>query len=358
MNEVSQEQLLLATINNKESLHEAYFDYKSLFLSSVRPDPSNSRFLPSKFISDEHAQQFISRWITKTQLVELYEATDYVLIGKSCIINCLRKDSPDRKRAQHTIESVLELAKNISVSEMIQAPTVYPIENKMYQIVTGHRRLFSLIYFKGYNSTAQFKVYEQKPLLTKIKQFQENACREDLPKYGKLQAFLNAMQEIDTLNQANLRTGNKKLNVKETSSNLGISMGAFDNYNVLTRYRSVLKAYEAGLSLSFVKVKKIVLMIESEYKEKHSKTILNVSDKEEISEQIQSQLMGDKPTVSKTKSFTIRSIQSSSALKTLLSTNILELNSGVNWQQVDWQDHACVSKALADVIGFLNTENN
>ncbi len=357
MNEVSQEQLLLATINNKVSLTEEYFDYKSLFLSSVLPDPSNSRFLPSKFISNEHAQQFISRWITKQQLVELYDAHDYVLIGKSCVINCLRKDSPDRKRAQKTIDSVLELAENISVSEMIQAPTVYPLDDGKYQIVTGHRRLFSLIYTKGYDATAQFKVYEQKPLLTKIKQFQENASREDLPKYGKLQAFLSAIMEIDTVNQANLRTGGKKLTVKETSSNLGISMGAFDNYNVLTRYPSVLKAYESGLSLSFVKVKKVVLAIESEYKKEHDKSVLNVSDKNTISDQIATQLTGEKPTVTKKTSFKINPLQSTSAIKTLLTSNIMELDTGVDWEQVDWEDHLSVSKVLVNVIDFLNNNN-
>ena len=53
--------------------------------------------------------------------------------------------------------------------------------------------------------------------------------------------------------------GKGRLVVKEQANMLGISMGAFDNYNVLTRYPSVLRSFEEGLDYSFVRVKRLVL---------------------------------------------------------------------------------------------------
>ncbi|WP_281558214.1 hypothetical protein [Thalassomonas sp. RHCl1] len=355
MNVSKSDQLILSSLNNQEKLHVESFDYQTVFLSSVKPDPTNARFFPCIFIDDGHAELFTNRKLSKKELVNIYEAEGHVLIGKSCLINCLKHGSSDWTKANHTIESIMELGNNISVSEIIQVPTIYPLENGQYQILTGHRRFFALVYSKGYGSNSQFKIYESKPLLTKVKQFQENASREDLPQYGKLLAFLSALTEIDMVNTARLKTGQKKLTIKETAANLGISMGAFDNYNVLTRYPCVVDAYESGLSASFVKAKKVVLTAEAEYKAKHNKTVLNVTDKREISEEIESRLLGKKSQKTGGKKLRFKPIASPATVKTLLTSNITELATGIDWQNVDWHDHKAVTNVMATVIEFLES---
>lgn len=353
MHESKYDQLILSSLNNKEKLHAESFDYQSVFLSSVRPDPTNARFFPCIFIDDDHARQFTSRKISKKDLVNIYHAEEHVLIGKSCMINCLKHGSSDWNKANQTIESIMELGNNISVSEIIQVPTIYPLENGQYQILTGHRRFFALVYAKGYGASTQFKLYADKPLLTKVKQFQENASREDLPQYGKLLAFLSAITEIDTLNTARLKAGMKKLTIRDTAANLGISMGAFDNYNVLTRYPCVLDAYENGLSFSFVKSKKMVLTVEGEYKARHDKSVLNVTDKRNINEEIASRLQGRKSGQPAASKFKFKPITSPSTIKTLLTCNITELDTGVDWQDIDWQDPGQVSNMMTTVIDYL-----
>ncbi|TMN45140.1 ParB N-terminal domain-containing protein [Pseudoalteromonas sp. S2755] len=349
------EQLILSNVNNKELFHSETYEYQSLFLSSITPDASNARFLPCIFLEDEHAKQFVTRNISKNQLSKIYQAEDHVLIGKSCIINCLKYGSPEWKKANSTIESIVELGENIAVSEMIQAPTVYPVADGRYQILTGHRRFFALVFAYGFGHVAQFKVYERKPLLAKVKQFQENASREDLPQYGKLQAFLSAMREIDTLDQARLKVGEKKLTVRDKAKNLGISMGAFDNYNVLTRYPEVINAYEKGLSHSFVSAKKIVLSIESDYKEKHQKTQLNLTDRKHIGEVIKQKLTGQKPSSTKPKAFNIKGISSPDVLKTLLFTDVSTLDTQIDWEQLNWQDSQSVNDAITQLIKCINS---
>ena len=356
MNDLEHEHLLLSFLNNKESLLANSFSYQSIFLSSVLPDSTNARFIPAIFIDDHDAKLLVNRRLTKQQLVRNYHAEDHVLIGQSCMLNCFKYGSVEWKKANQTIESIIELGNNISVSELIQAPTLYPINDGKYQILTGHRRFFALVYANGYGSAAQFKLYDTKPILSKVKQFQENASREDLPQYGKLKAFESAMLEISTLNTARLKSGLKKLTIKGIATTLGISMGAFDNYNVLTRYNCVKSAYESGLSIPFVKVKKVVLAVETEYKTQYEKTMLNVTDKKNISNEIQSRLLDKKPAEQTMKSFKVKTIRSPNTIKALLTTKIIDLDTGIDWDNIDWEDHVVVSNTLSSVIEFLEND--
>jgi hypothetical protein len=79
--------------------------YQSIFFSSVQPDKDNGRLLPSILIEDGHAKQFISRKLSKKQLVDIYNGGNYVFIGKSCIVNCFQYDSQELMKANKTIES-------------------------------------------------------------------------------------------------------------------------------------------------------------------------------------------------------------------------------------------------------------
>ncbi|ALU41724.1 hypothetical protein AT705_01555 [Pseudoalteromonas rubra] len=353
------EKIFVSVVNNQDPLHSESFEYQSVFLSKVRPDPTNGRFLPSVFISDEDARLFIEKRLSKRQLVDKYEAEERVIIGKSCIINCMKYGSQEWSKAQKSVDTIIELGDNIAVCEMIQVPTIYPLDSGDFQILTGHRRFFALVYAKGYDSYEQFKVYDRKPLFTKVKQFQENASREDLPQYGKLQAFQNALSEIEALNKARKGAGQRALTIKEVAANLGISMGAYDNYNVLTRYPSVVKAYEEGNSLSFRKAKKIVITIESEFKLAEGRKALNAIDKQTVSETIYARMTG-KNQVRKpaTDMYKLEPIRSAKALKMLLTSDVTQIDCGVNWQTVDWEDHASISSALVQLSQYLNQDQS
>ncbi|KZN40893.1 hypothetical protein [Pseudoalteromonas luteoviolacea] len=346
--------LILATLNNAEQVHSETFEYTSLFLNSIVPDESNARFFPSVFIENKYARQFSERKLTKLQLTELLEAEGKVILGKDCIINCLEHGSNEWKKANKTIESIIELGENISVSEMIQVPTVYPVNQGQYRILTGHRRFFALLFSFGYEHAAQFKVYDSKPLLYKVKQFQENASREDLPQYGKLQAFLSAILEIDGLDQARVKVGQRPLTVKEKAKNLGISMGSYDNYNVLTRYAEVIKFYENGLNASFLKVKKVILDCEAKYKEAHGKKQLNIADKKLVGENILACLSGHKVSVTKKDaSYKIKDIPNLQALKAILFNDVSKLELNIDWKKLDWNNRDAVNRRLVVLVDLL-----
>ncbi|MDK2598388.1 hypothetical protein [Pseudoalteromonas obscura] len=357
---ISLEQKVISFLGkNKEmSFKDEDFSYEAIFLCNVKPDPTNARYLPTVMISDEDAALFVNRKISKRALAKMYDAEGLVLVGHNCFINCLPHGSSDWKKANETIHSIVDLANNLAMSEIIQVPTVYPIHDGQFQILTGHRRYFALLYTYGINSVSQFKVYQCEPILLKTKQFQENASREELPQYGKLVSFNAALLELQTLSDARLRLGLKKLTVRDTVSILGISMGSFDNYKVLTRYPCVLSAYENGIALPFMKAKKIVLTIEEQYKEKHDKSVLNVTDKQHINDEIDCVLNGTTQKASPPHSaFKFKKINSANTIKTLFESNIFQLDTGIDWQELDWGKTADVNAALAKVIDYLESHN-
>ena len=344
--------------NPDKFLQEQLYDYKSIFLNKIYPDDTNPRFLPAVFMSDEHAYQVVAKKLSKKQLVNIYDAENKVIIGKSCIVNCCKYGSHEWAKANTSIESILDLAANVAMSEIIQVPTMFPIANGNFQILTGHRRFFAMIFAYGVNGAAHFKVYRHKPVLQKTKQFQENASREDLPQYGKLRAFQDAMLEIGILSNSRKALGSKALTVKDTANILGISMGSFDNYNVLTRYPCIIDAYENGYSISFVKMKKITLKIENDYKNKNDKQLLNINDKKSINSEI-ANFLNDEPNSEVKKparptTYKLEKIQSPNTLKQLLTVNIMELDTGINWETIDWNDPIVVNNTMKEIVAYLN----
>ncbi|HCU66940.1 MAG TPA: hypothetical protein DF774_14385 [Rheinheimera sp.] len=358
MSGISLEQQLTAELNRMDFskiLIEQPYEYKSIFLNRIQPDKKNARFFPAVIIPDQLAYQIAYKSLSKAQLIERLDCRDTVVIGKSCIVNCFHRNSIEWKKANATIASIIELAANVSVSELIQVPTIYPVENNNYQLLTGHRRFFALVYTNGIDGAAHFKVYNHKPSLPRTKQFQENASREDLPQYGKLQAFQEAMQELETLSSMRQRTEGKGLTVRETSSLLGISMGAFDNYNVLTRYPAVIEAYQNGNSIPFIAMKKIVVTEEQRYRKKIGQTVLNIEHKRAVNKRIQDVLNNIKPTVSpeKKKRYRLGTVESPELMKFILSENLLALNCGVDWEHIDWNHPKAVNEAFEQVIHFI-----
>lgn len=329
------------------------FTYKVLFLNRVVPDKTNFRYFPAIIIDDEHAKLFIIRKLTKRQLVTLYNGEGHVLVGKSCFINCLQYDSPEWRKVNKNIDSITELANNILLSDLIQAPTLFPLESNDYQVLTGHRRFFALLYSRGNHAPAQFKVYDQAPLLQKLKQFQENSSREDLPQYGKLCAFNAAKIEIDALSQANRQLGRNSISVRKTVSIMGISMGAYDNYQVLTRYPSVLSAYENGLTFSFLKTKKLVLDTESAVKAEQDSPTLNVIGRRKIDARLNRLLTGEDVIAKTPQALRFKKIKSGNTVEKLLASNIMSLDTGIDWDEVDWEDPSKVNDLMNKVIDYL-----
>ena len=56
------------------------------------------------------------------------------------------------------------------------------------------------------------------------------------------------------------------------------------------------------------------------------------------------------------KPFTIKSIKSLSTIKTLLATNIMSLDIGIDWDDIDWDNRSVVSNVMEKVIKVLESD--
>lgn len=99
-----------------------------------------------------------------------------------------------------------------------------------------------------------------------------------------------------------------------------------------------------------------MLAVEAEYKTQYEKTILNITDKKHINNEIQVRLSDKKPVEQVIKTFNVKPIRSPKTIKTLLTTNIMAIETGIDWDSIDWENHATVSKILSSVIDFLENE--
>lgn len=73
MSSAALEKLFIAELNTSHaSLKPDLFSYESIFLDRIRPDPSNARFLPATFISNNDAASFTRRLLTKADLMAKY----------------------------------------------------------------------------------------------------------------------------------------------------------------------------------------------------------------------------------------------------------------------------------------------
>ncbi|MCC2606937.1 ParB/RepB/Spo0J family partition protein [Planctobacterium marinum] len=334
------------------------FDYVALFLNKIVPDEENARFFPTVIIDDELAKQFSTRKITKPTLVRIANAEKKVIVGKGVFVNCMEYGKPEWSEINRTIQTIVTLAQSIELSELIQPPTVYPIEDGRYKILTGHRRFFAMVYSQGISQAAKIKVYNKPPLLKRIKQFQENANREELSQSGKLEAFIAATRELETLEDAQKLVGRTKMSVRESVGVLGISAGAYDNYNVLTRYQEVIKAYKSGAMIPFVKMKKLVLDVEKNYRTETNKTRFNIDDKRAIGKRIESLINGKQKRKESTGAvnYVIKNITRQETMKKLLTTNFTEMDIGIDWDNVDWSSKPQVEEILVKVIDHLESD--
>lgn len=168
MNNQKHELIYLRSFKDQEKAKPESFFYQSLLLSSIIPDSTNKRNLPEILMEDKHAKLLINRQITKDQLCKIYHAEDHVIIGKSCMVNCMEFGTTSWEEANQEIKLIMKLGDNNSISTLTKNSEVYPIDRSRFQLLTGHMAFFALVYANGYNSAALFKVYGSKEMALKI----------------------------------------------------------------------------------------------------------------------------------------------------------------------------------------------
>ncbi|MBD1559789.1 hypothetical protein HC752_22895 [Vibrio sp. S9_S30] len=354
-----QEEVVIAT-GAKEAVND------DLAISTVTPDSTNSRDFPVVKPAGEEA------------FLKANEGKDvpYVLLDKGVIINKTPKDHYLYHHIQSQVEEVIALAGQIeSGGGLYQPIEVYRAGGVDYRIVYGHRRFYSVVYYVGWETVWSFKVLRKIPEKPKLRQFVENNSQKKLALHEKLRAFVFALEEAQSKLDNPTAQDLMKL--------LGVPRNSYYRYMKLTSSQLVMNAIQRGVGfLSDRKVNPLITQAEAQVKEgkvEDFETAMRpllaqcfvdagrelpeflagalevVEEKDPKNEEV---LEPAKPAKRgrKATSYSAPRIKSSSAVKTLLTQDVTQMDiEGVEWAVVDWEDKEQVNQCLAATIEFLES---
>ncbi|EPR7483851.1 TPA: hypothetical protein ACGSTL_001160 [Vibrio parahaemolyticus] len=339
-----------------------------LAISTVTPDPTNSRDFPVVKPSSEEA------------FLKANEGKDaaYVVLDKGVIINKTPKDHYLYHHIQSQIDEVIALSGQIeSGGGLYQPIEVYRAGGVDYRIVYGHRRFYSVVYLVGWDSVWSFKVLRKIPEKPKLRQFVENNSQKKLALHEKLRAFVFALEE------AKSKLDNPK--ASELMKLLGVPRNSFYRYMKLTSSQMVMDAIQLGVGLlSDRKLNPLIKQAEQSVKEGESEdfesamrpllaqcfveagreipvflqTQLSEAEQNEVKHKADEEPEPHKPTKRgrRATSYTAPRIKSSNAVKTLLTQDVTKMEiTGVEWGNIDWEDKEQVNHCLAEVVKHLES---
>lgn len=110
-------------------------------------------------------------------------------------VNALEPGHPEYDTNQDTIDSIMELAEHLKREPLRQDYALYRDRGR-YFVAYGHRRHLALLIAFGPSYTRTYKVYSSKPTSISMSRWIENAAREDVPLYQRIQDFSAALTDF------------------------------------------------------------------------------------------------------------------------------------------------------------------
>lgn len=337
-----------------------------LAISTVSPDPTNSRDFPVVKPSGEEA------------FLNANQGNDvaYVLLDKGVIINKTPKGHHLYHHIQSQVDEVIALSAQIeSGGGLYQPIEVYRAGGVDYRIVYGHRRFYSVVYLVGWDSVWSFKVLRKIPESPKLRQFVENNSHLKLALHEKLRAFIFALEEA--------KSKLDKPNSSELMKLMGVPRNSFYRYMKLASSQLVIDAIQHGVGIiSDRKLTPLLKQVEANHDEgdiegfeaairpllaqcfieagREVPEFLKVPPAVIDPEQTLADKNPERPQPGKrgrrATSYTAPRIKSSIAVRTLLTQDVTKMEiEGVEWGSIDWEDKEQVNHCLTEVIKHLES---
>ncbi|MCF6437904.1 ParB/Srx family N-terminal domain-containing protein [Pseudoalteromonas luteoviolacea] len=356
MSKLNLEQALLALLSNNQDediINDEPFTYKTLLLNEVCPDLNSPYYIPVVKISDLDASLFVARRISKNQLITKYSAHDKVIVGKDCIIICMQNGTKKWQGALQSVRSIITLSDKIKLVAISQIPSVFPLEDGKYQIVTGQYRYLASVYVHGLEGISQFKVYQNKPLLNHAKQLSDHIFRDDISALDKLLAFKSAKDELDTVSLVLHQIGRASLSYQTMLKVMAIPNQVYDFYIKLFKYPCIFEAYQAGLKKPLESVYTIIVDYEMFVSAHFDIVIGSSSFRSKVEQLIAKKLDNICHNFPNGSSIQIGQVTSAKVVKFLFSENVFSLDTGIDWSKLDWSDTVAVNEVTKSVMDFL-----
>jgi len=304
----------------------------------IQPQSDNPRYLPVKFAKRDDADSIAS-------------LTDCVVCEKGLIENRLDKSNPRYDAVDAEIEEIKGLAETLKHSELVHPIAVWRKNMSDYAIVAGHRRYYAIRYLYGGLIKVKVKVYAEKPKNINVLRHIENFSRSDLTLPDALISYSNAVTELESIEDEKLL--NSRASV--VTSYLGIGRTTFYRYDKLHEYRElVVPLLENKIAESLRGLYEEIIKAEHEGREEVEKYLKQLLLQRKFTKYLQAPVVKK---VGRSKQFISLprvKVNNIGAIKRLLTEDVTQLELGINWDGIDFNDPVMLENALKELFKSLS----
>ncbi|MDG6100023.1 hypothetical protein EXU34_21425 [Alteromonas sp. ZYF713] len=304
----------------------------------IQPQADNPRYLPVKFAKRDDADSIAS-------------LTNCVVCEKGLIENRLDKSNPRYDAVDAEIEEIKGLAETLKHSELVHPIAVWRKNMSDYAIVAGHRRYYAIRYLYGGLIKVKVKVYAEKPKNINVLRHIENFSRNDLTLPDALNSYSNAVTELDSIEGEKLA----KNRASVITSYLGIGRTTFYRYDKLHEYRKfVMPLLENRTVESLRGLYEEIVKAEQEGREEVETYLKSLSEQQKFHKYLQVPAVKKVGRAKQFISLPKVKVNQTAAIKRLLTEDVTQLDLGIDWNNVDFNDPAMLENVLKELFKSLS----
>tara|TARA_Y200000002_G_scaffold215419_1_gene177761 strand:+ start:156 stop:1286 length:1131 start_codon:yes stop_codon:yes gene_type:complete len=304
----------------------------------IQPQSDNPRYLPVKFAKRDDADS-----------IALLK--NCVVCEKGLIENRLDKSNPRYDAVDAEIEEIKGLAETLKHSELVHPIAVWRKNMSDYAIVAGHRRYYAIRYLYGGLIKIKVKIYAEKPKNINVLRHIENFSRNDLTLPDALNSYSNAVTELESIEGEKL----SKSRASVVTSYLGIGRTTFYRYDKLYEYREfVMPLLENKIVESLRGLYEEIIKAEQEGREEVEKYLGSLLSQEKFHKYLQVPVVKKAGRTKQFISLPKVKVDKASAIKRLLTEDVTQLELGIDWNSVDFNDPVMLEKALKELFKSLS----
>lgn len=304
----------------------------------IQPQSDNPRYLPVKFAKRDDADSIAL-------------LTDCVVCEKGLIENRLDKGNPRYDAVDTEIEEIKGLAETLKHSELVHPIAVWRKNMSDYAIVAGHRRYYAIRYLYGGLIKVKVKIYAEKPKNINVLRHIENFSRSDLTLPDALNSYSNAVTELESIEEEKL----SKSRASVVTSYLGIGRTTFYRYDKLHEYRElVMPLLENKIAESLRGLYEEIIKAEQEGREEVEKYLRSLLSERKFLKYLQAPVVKKAGRTKQFISLPRVKVDNVQAIKRLLTEDVTQLELGIDWDNVDFNDPVILEKALKELLKSLS----
>lgn len=304
----------------------------------IQPQSDNPRYLPVKFAKRDDADSIAL-------------LVNCVVCEKGILENRLDKNNPRYEAVDAEIEEIKGLAETLKHSELVHPIAVWRKNMSDYAIVAGHRRYYAIRYLYGGLIKVKVKIYAEKPKNINVLRHIENFSRNDLTLPDALNSYTNAVIELENIEKEKLLQNRASV----VTSYLGIGRTTFYRYDKLYDYREfVMPLLENRIVESLRALYEEIIKAEGKGREEVQTYLKSLLSENKFYKYLHEPVAKK---VGRTKQFISLpkvKVDKASAIKRLLTEDVTQLDLGIDWSKVDFEDPVMIEGVLKELFKSLS----